>query len=67
MRLDGSAGSAMYMRCMAAVFDCERRREWCAVRRLRSGVLESFVNFEMGIFADHRDLAPWRHILAPLW
>lgn len=38
-----------------------------SVRWLRSGVLESFVNFEMGIFADHRDLAPWRRILARLW
>ena len=43
----------------------------CGVRGLRSGVLESFANFEMGIFADHRDLAPWRRILvlvlARLW
>jgi hypothetical protein len=38
-----------------------------SVRWLRSGVLESFVNFEMGIFADHRDLAPWHCILARLW
>ena len=29
--MDGSAGSAMYMRCMAAVFECERRGGWRAV------------------------------------
>lgn len=65
MRLDGSAGSAMYMRCMAAVFECEQRGRVVCVG-CGSGVLESFVNFEMGIFADHRDLTPWRRILARL-